>query len=174
MHASGVVNFTIRPLYLQRNSSRYSVNWRLRWNQGRSGKLGEEKNTLPWPDSALNKLQIATAPLCHAIGPEIMWLLLVRFHTIFKMKWYRSKSPASSKICPLYEFQLTESVFLSPLHHFLKNQEGHLDNQLWGESTCCICEIWPSGYFQDVRELIRLSPEQQICVKGQNVLHKST
>jgi len=45
MHASGVVNFRIRPLYFQRNSPRYSLNWRLGWTQGRSGRLGEERNT---------------------------------------------------------------------------------------------------------------------------------
>ena len=103
---------------------------------------------LPWPGSVLNKLRIGTVPLsqqCHALGPQIMWLLLVRHHAIFKTKWYQSKSNSSSKYSPLYEFQLTESVFLAPPHHFLKNQEGHLDNQLWGESTCCcICEICPS------------------------------
>ena len=122
MYASGVVNFTIRPLYLQRNSPRYSLNWRLCWTQGRSCKLGEEKNVLPWPDSVLSKLQIGTVPLrdqCHARGPESMWLLLVRYHAIVNTKWYRSKSPSFSHsigLCRMWQFlAVLRSFFHSSL-----------------------------------------------------------
>ena len=99
------------------NSPRYSLYQRLCWTQGRSGKLGEEKNVLPWPDSVLSKLQIGTVPLCdlcHGRGPESMWLLLVRYRAIIKTKWYRSMSPSfinSIGMCRMRRFLVILSNF---------------------------------------------------------------
>ena len=52
------VNFTIRPLYVQGNSSRYASNRRLDGTRRRFGRFAEEKIVLPSLDSVLINCQV--------------------------------------------------------------------------------------------------------------------